>query len=280
MARPITSSWNPTQLEQLAEDPFDTSMGPAKVKTNATFGYLKALGNRQGPHPLASEWVGTSLAHWFGLPVADFAIIHLEQVDCFNLPRGAKTQPGPAFISRHVPGRTWGKSADELKRLENPSDITRLVVFDTWVRNCDRHPKDVKNRKPNYANVYLGETENSERYRLYAIDHTHCFDCGGELTARLSDIDKVKDDGVYGLFPEFEPFITVGELAWCQAMLHAVEEAKVRQIVDAIPAQWEVSLEARISLVELIVRRAGYLADKINCGWGVNWWLTPEESEL
>lgn len=279
MTRPTESHWNPTLFEQLVEEPYDTSMGTAKVKTNATFGFLKAMGNRQGPHPLASEWVDTSLARWFGLRVADFAILPLEQIDCYQLPRGAKTLPGPAFVSRYVFGRTWGKSVDELKRLENQSDITRLVIFDNWTRNCDRHPTDVNTRKPNYANVYLGDTENPEKYRLYAIDHTHCFDCGRDFTAKLSDINKIKDDGVYGLFPEFQPFISDGELTWCKAMLRTVEIKEIRQIVDSIPAEWDVSSEARLALVELIVQRAGYLATKIENGWGSKWWQTPRESK-
>ena len=276
MARPIPATWRPTQLEELVEQPFDTSMGTAKVKTNANFGYLKALGNRQGPHALASEWVGSSLAAWFGLPIAEFAILHLEAIDCYPLPREAQTQPGPAFVSREIPGRTWGGSADELRRLENPEDITRLVVFDNWIRNCDRHPPNFPDRKPNYANVYLGHTENPEKYRLYAIDHTHCFDCGREFTAKLSDIGKIRDDGVYGLFPEFRSFIDTSELHWCKSMLKSITKENVRQIVEKIPSEWEVEQAMRIAIVELVVQRAGYLADKIENGWGVEW-RTPSE---
>jgi len=61
-------------------------------------------------------------------------------------------------------------------------------------------------------------------------------------------------------------------------MLRTVETKEIRQIVDSIPTQWDVSTEARLALVELIVQRAGYLADKIECGWGTKWWQTPWES--
>jgi hypothetical protein len=50
--------------------------------------YVKVLGNKEGPHMLASEWVGTSLAQWFGLRVPDFAIIQLPPEACFKLPDG------------------------------------------------------------------------------------------------------------------------------------------------------------------------------------------------
>jgi hypothetical protein len=53
---------------------YDTSTGTTKVKTDATIGYLKALGNRQGPHVLASEFIASSLAVWFDLTVPEFSI--------------------------------------------------------------------------------------------------------------------------------------------------------------------------------------------------------------
>jgi hypothetical protein len=279
MADPHTTrtAWTPTQLEELVDGPFDTSMGTAKVKTNATYGFLKAMGNRQGPHALACEYVGTALARWFGLSVAEPAVMRLEEVDCYPLPRGARTAPGPAFISRYVPGHTWGRSTEELDRLENRRDITRLVVFDTWVQNCDRHPPDLETRNPNYANVWLADTDTPNVSRLYAIDHTHCFDRHPELTPRLSEIGRVRDEGVYGLFPEFVPYIDRGELAWCKAMLQSLKEQMVRGVVDGIPPEWDVSKRAGDALVELIVKRAAHLASKIDKGWGVSWWYPPAE---
>lgn len=277
MTRPASDNWSPTRLLRLAEEPLDTSMGTAKVKTDATFGYLKALGNRQGPHALACDWIGTSLAKWFDLPVAECAILTLDDVDCYPLPRGARVSPGPAFVSRHVPGRTWGKTAFELESLENRQAITRLIVFDTWVRNCDRHPPDLQTRKPNYANVYLGETADPAAHRLYAIDHTHCFNCGRDLTPRLADIDAIKDDRVYGLFPEFQPFVDVFELAWCKTKLYDFKPAVAHEIVTQLPAKWEVSVAAMDALVEFVHRRAIYLADKIDNGWGSDWRGPPPE---
>jgi hypothetical protein len=271
-----SAPWHPTRFVRLAGRPLASSTGAAKVKTNATFGYLKAMGNGEGPHALACEWVGSSLAKWFGLSVPEFAIVRLTAKDRYSLPGGRRTEPGPAFVSRFVPGDTWGGSLEELQCLENPRDLTRLVVFDTWVRNCDRHPPAAANRKPNERNVYLGATKNADLVRLYAIDHTHCFDGRPELTPKLADLDIVRDDDVYGLFPAFRAFIDSDELAWCKGFLQAVESKEVRSIVDGIPIEWEVSPEARNALIELICRRAAYLADKIQGGWGSDWRASSE----
>lgn len=76
-------------------------------------------------------------------------------IEPFDLPRRAKAQPGPAFAAKAMPGDPWGRSSLPLDFLVNHDDITRLVVFDTWTLNCDRHYHDVTVRKPNYDNVYL-----------------------------------------------------------------------------------------------------------------------------
>jgi hypothetical protein len=263
-----TTPWQPRRLLRVIQS-YDTSMGTTYVKTDATFAYIKALGNRQGPHCLASELVASSLARWFGLTVPDFAILPLPTDAAFDLPRSARAQPGPAFVSHHTPGRTWGGEASELAALENPTDITRLVVFDTWVRNCDRHPPDLTTRKPNYANVYLADTDSPNRCRLLAIDHTHCFDSGRDFTHRLADIDKVQDPRTYGLFPAFRPYLDVGELAWCRSLLLSATREMVAGQVALIPAEWDVPARAAAALVDMICGRAAFVASMIAGGWPI-----------
>jgi hypothetical protein len=264
--RPSPQLWQPTRLVRVVES-YDTSTGTTKVATDATFGYLKAMGNRQGPHVLAAELVASSLARWFGLTVPDFAVIRLPAEACFDLPRGARVEPGPAFVSRHVSGRTWGGSDTELRILENPSDITRLVVLDTWLRNCDRYPADLSARKPNYANVYLADMEKAGQAKLVAIDHTHCFDCGRDLSERLAHIDHVRDERTYGLFPAFAGFVTRSQVSWCGALLESLQRETVDGIIATVPAEWQVDERARTALASLVHGRAGFMADRIKAGW-------------
>lgn len=263
---PSPRLWQPTRLVRVVKS-FDTSMGTTKIKTDATFAYLKALGNHEGPHALASELVASSLARWFGLTVPDFALIDLPADACFDLPRGARTQPGPAFVSRHMQGRTWQGSETELRDLENPTDITRLMVFDTWVRNGDRHPPDPATRKPNYANVYLADTDRPGRSRLLAIDHTHCFNAGRDLNERLGDIGNVKDEATYGLFPVFLRFIDTGELHWCMSLLRSVTREQVEAVIARLPREWLVDARGASALAAQIHARAAFVADRINSGW-------------
>lgn len=131
MAWTVELTWNPTELLEVA-DSADTSTGVTEVTTDAGRAYIKPMGNRQGPHVLATDWVGTHLARWLGLSTFDIAVLRLKADDSFPLPRGYRAEPGPAFASRALLGESWGKSLEQLDLLVNPEDITRLVVFDTW----------------------------------------------------------------------------------------------------------------------------------------------------
>lgn len=260
----LETSWNPTRLMEVAGSA-DTSTGVTEVTTDAGRAYIKPMGNRQGPHVLATDWVGTHLARWFGLSTFDIATVPLDADDTFPLPRGYTAQPGPAFAARAMAGETWGRSREHLDVVVNPEDISRLVVFDTWTLNCDRHHHDVTVRKPNYDNVYLtSEGVEPGRRRLIAMDHGLCFLRPGEdLTAKLANIDKVKDDHVYGLFPEFRNRLRQGIITSSAARLREMDAVTARAIVETVPREWEVTPEARTAWSELIYRRAGFVADNV-----------------
>jgi hypothetical protein len=265
MAWVLESNWKPTRLLEVAGSA-DTSTGATEVTTDAGRAYLKPLGNRQGPHVLATDWVATHLAKWFGLSTFDIAILMLGADHTFPLPLGYAVQPGPAFAARAMAGEPWGISGLQLDLLTNPEDISRLVVFDTWTLNCDRHHHDRTVRKPNYDNVYLSsEGVEPGRRRLIAMDHGLCFIRSGEdLTPKLSNIDKVKDESVYGLFPEFRGKLREDIINVCATRLREMNAASADAIIATVPREWEVPNEARQAWSNLICSRAGFVADNVH----------------
>ena len=265
MAWVLESNWNPTRLIEVAASA-DTSTGATEVTTDAGRAYIKPMGNRQGPHVLATDWVGTHLAKWFGLSTFDIAILQVEETAVFELPRGVMAEPGPAFIARAEMGDAWGGGPKELETIVNPDDIARLVVFDTWTLNCDRHYFDATARKPNYANVFLStEAVEEGRTRLIAMDHGLCFiRTGEELTAKLAHIDKVRNEHLYGLFPEFLRKLREDIISSCATRLRQMDAATADAMIATVPGEWAVSNEARKAWSELIYRRAGFVADNVN----------------
>lgn len=265
MAEADQPSWPPTRFVRF-ERSLKTSMRTAQIVTDAGKAYCKAMGNPEGPHALACECVGTRLAKWLGLPTFDCAILTLDDLDEIPFDDGGQASPGPAFVTRAQKGHPWGGTARELELVENPEDVAKLVVFDTWTLNCDRHPADLDSRKPNYDNVFLTEEGASPgHFRLIAMDHTHCFTCGRDLNERIASIDRTKDDRVYGLFPGFVPTVQAQRVAVEAAAerLRAFDGTVGTEIVSTIPADWQVSDTARAALVDLMTQRAGFVADNI-----------------
>jgi hypothetical protein len=255
--------WQPTMYLRF-EEALDTSMGTARIVTDAGAVYIKALGNRQGPHPLACEWVATHLADWFGLAILECALMTIDAgVDEIPFLRGGNAASGTAFVTHAIQGHTWGGTAEELAKLANPDAVSRLVIFDTWTRNCDRHPPDLTQRRPNYDNVFLTDLTDADsgRQKLMAIDHTHCFTCGRDLDDKIANVAWVKDDRLYGMFPGFVPHVRQTDVEAGIARLRELKESFVAGIVATIPRDWEVEDTARKALTELICRRAEFVAD-------------------
>jgi len=259
-----SDEWRPTRFRRFIES-YDTSMATALVRTDAGDAYLKAMGNPMGPHALACELVGTQLAQWFGLPVADFAIMPVDPEDEIPFSRGGFAAPGPAFVSRRLTDpEQWGGGTNSLRAIENPDDITRLVIFDTWTLNADRFPPEGVDRDAHRDNVVLaGEGAAPGKRRLFAIDHSHCFAGGRDLSPRLATIDQIRDERVYGVFPEFRPLLRMDVADGAAARLDGVTSAIIAPLIARIPSEWEVSDNARQALADLICRRARFLAENI-----------------
>jgi hypothetical protein len=98
---------------------------------------------------------------------------------------------------------------------------------------------------------------------LFAIDHTHCFTCGRELTRRIAHIDTIKDRRVFGLFPEFRPLLKKEDVIKASSDLRRLSRSDVRNAVKDVPREWGVSKEVLGALVDLIVGRAKYVAEEI-----------------
>lgn len=269
-------SWKPSQVRRVARV-LGSSMNTVVVETDAGGAYLKAIGNAQGEHALACELIGTSLAEWLGLPTLEFALIEvgrtgsqvlLDADETVPIARRRLAQPGAAFITREIDAETWSGTTADLLRLRNPESIAGLVVLDTWIGNPDRFPRRPEDPsistwlKQNLDNVLL-EILPKDKRRLVAMDFSVCLHCRagglrGEYDERL-----VRDDGIYGLFPAFEPYLRLEQV---QPFLDRLgDERRLAQhlvdVVDRIPKEWQVDARTGEAVQRFLSARARYLAD-------------------
>jgi hypothetical protein len=260
--------WQPKAVKRVIET-FQTSTRVARVATDDGNGFLKGMGNPAGNLSLAAELVAGELAHWFGLPIPPFAIVGVGTDFRIPMIDGGQLLPGPAFISKEVDGFS---GAGGLTRLLNPSDVSRLVVFDTWIRNADRCAPQSFGYPANYDNLFF--TRVGSRFQLTAMDHSQGFVESG-LEAALSDPYLLTDDEVYGYFPEFSNLIQFQAVSAAAQRLLEITPDLVCGILASIPPEWGISNAAKTSWANVIVVRAKavaqYLPAKIlfNPGLGI-----------
>jgi len=225
-------------------------------------GYLKALGNPDGPHALAKDLLGTHLAAKLGLPTFDYALIEITDIDDLPFAKSGKAEPGPAFVTRSEDGSTWDKDMRMLEKIDNPDAISGLVAIDTWLRNMDRYFLPLN--RVNLDNVFFSkESTGDGKLSLRAMDFSHAIQYGGELTICDNSIDKVTDDAVYGLFPEFREKITRDAIRHFASILGELTRHDIDDAVGLIPREWQLEHNVGTALVDYLVRRAKFVAESI-----------------
>ena len=147
-----------------------------------------------------------------------------------------------------------------IKHLECESDIAKLVVFDTWIRNIDRHDPRSNEPQMNSDNLlYVKETD-SDKYQLVPIDHSMCF--FDEPFNMIEGIQEdIEDPAIYGLFPEFQGYINDSSVADAIGYLSSLSEEFVLQCVNSIPPEWHLGDSMKTKLCHLICQRAKFVVD-------------------
>jgi hypothetical protein len=218
------------------------------------------MGNPAGNGSLASELVAAELAGLLGLRVPDFAIVEIQDI-IIEMQGSGPMERGPAFASRTLEGTPADGTKLFVQKLNRPGDVSKLIAFDTWIRNSDRcPPADALDPEPRRDNLFFAPT--GRKYDIVALDHSHCF-VEGDLDVELGDDQLASDPRVYGAFPEFEGFIRERDVIEATALLGRVTAAEAEQVVRAVPVAWGPSAQSREAWVRLITDRALFVSESL-----------------
>lgn len=125
-------------------------------------------GNGAGKQSLIAEYVGSQLAHSFGLPVADFEIVEVPQelIKWCGRDDANELGAGLAFGSKALPYvQEFSMAHMDQVDAQLRKDV---VVFDWWIHNADRTLTE-KGGNPNL----LWDQQHS---KLAVIDHNQAFE--------------------------------------------------------------------------------------------------------
>lgn len=184
---------------------------------------------------MVSEFVCAHLMDLVGLPSPRHAVLEVENT--FVADNNYTVLAGPAFATRWEKlAATYSGSAEVLKRLENPSVIAMIVVFDTWVLNGDRFGTYMGSGSDNLDNLLL--VPNGNKLSVMVIDHSHAF-VESTFEDGLPDM-WWEDDGVFGVHPNFAPFLVEDALFSAIDAVSSVTSQQIEEVIDQIPREWSI----------------------------------------
>lgn len=258
------TNWKPTKIKDYIYT-VSSSSRTAFIETDCGRAYLKAINNPEGRHILACDWLGTLLAREFGLATFDAAILDIQKDDVILMDASSQASPGPAFVTRAEEGIVMG-TVRSISNVVNIGDIPKIIVFDTWIRNCDRYAPGMRKGAPrsNADNLFLSrETPEKDVFLLKAIDHGHILTCGRPLSPQLAHIEFVQEPKLYGLFPFFLGSVTAEDIDREAKRLKDIRPQFWQTILRHLPIEWDVSDKTKQAIDQFLSDRATFLIKRI-----------------
>lgn len=224
---------------------------------DGNFYFVKYHDNRK----LINEFIGAQLLKLLDINVPDWALVQINP---------NSIMPDTRFFGRAPSGIGFGSkeftSFRDFYDLMSPKgkgtkqfilDIRRtflqIVLFDIWVRNCDR--------TINNTNLLIVLNE-KESYQLYAIDHA---DILAQLDYMSLSLEKETDIPIedtliyrnsffknietsYGLFFDEEIDRLVQEIK-------NIDEDTIINILNLVPESWSLNNEGKRSIIDFLIFR-------------------------
>ncbi|MCA3642346.1 MAG: hypothetical protein IOC63_10880 [Methylobacterium sp.] len=249
--------YQPTKVEFEVQT-FPSSTRPALVQTDVGLGYIKGLNNPAGIGALVSELIASELGTWFGLQLPHFAILMNYDIEVNMKNNGQRIEP-PCYYSHNIHSANAFDETDlMLSKLIKNDDLSKLIVFDTWIRNFDRY----LDGESNPDNIIFSYDAEAKGYHMHPIDHSHCISDVDFIGFPL-DEEAAEDERIFGLFPAFAPFISGPAIDAAVSQLGTLERGFVDACLNQIPTQWGVTGATKRSLADFICNRAGYVVSNI-----------------
>ena len=246
---------------------YGTLTSPILVETDTGNGVLKLPAGCGGTDSLICEFVGASLARWIGVQTPDFALIRTDS-SFVEMMRGldeSLAEEADGFISRYEEPLRF--TPQSIQYVKNKDMFTRLVLFDTWIRNEDRYFKKTgKSSSRNTENILLVKNgQHKDSYTITAIDHAEAF---REFQPKFEPEKHfgeraINDPAVFGRFPEFDPYLDWKVACRVVGRLMQVNEFEVQELFSRIPRSWALDEEIKKAFISFIVNRAAFVAENL-----------------
>lgn len=260
----LAPTWSPGKLKRLLPAAHRShAMKPRQAKFERSGAFVKPMYEGVSCDCLVCEYVISLLSAAFRICTPRCGIVKLDRLQArmFGQPTVIE---GSAFVSEEVAAGQWNGDGRDLSTIKNLDEISRLIVFDTWVLNRDRfcpsgRPVGINNGPhQNFANVLVAG-KRGQRRRMYAIDHGHAITYGEPIDVSIIADPKIKDSEVLGLFPGFREHVSLESLEQAVEDLKHIDPNLIAKVINLIPADWEFAESQRGFLADFLLLRAQFV---------------------
>lgn len=208
---------------------------------------VKLKENRLGTKVLVNEYIAAQLGEKMQLafPESSFILFTSAFIRQYQRRLKGKVSDGIHFASRYIEGSKYVHYY-HLPRVVNRNAFAGVILFDHFMHNADR--------TLNGKNMLV--CREKEGYRLYAIDNSHLFGSGrwrSEKLPRLVTRVSLNRRRAFGALlrrylkqSDFTPFVE---------RLKAISEDEFSEILDEIPAEWNLPQQEKAALLAFWQRR-------------------------
>lgn len=200
------------------------------------------------PKEMVNEYVVSKLAKLLSLPVIPFELIYLNEEFLKNTPALQAYDPGIRYgcqvIENSVIFSDKAETPPSKQEIINHSILAGMIIFDQWVYNSNRN-----------VNSLLLQPLEQGGYYVHMIHHYRCFPGGYRWNAETIGSQK----------PEYRILNQV--YRWCFSLLDddemlaafaegikSLPEERIKQVIESIPDEWEVSSEEREALYDYLIK--------------------------
>lgn len=220
---------------------------------------VKFKNNPSGTRILVNEYIAGKLGQLLSLPIIPFEIVQINDDFIKDHPilLQRKFASGSQFASLYIENciQLERNSRNENISVSNKDHLAKILVFDIWIGNTDRKENNV-----------LLEPNGKGEHFLYMIDHGRCFSNAKWTVKTLEKMPKLD--------------ITLNVHKWIVSLLQseneieaaiqemmAIPEENIRDVIQSIPDDWDVTDAEREALVTHLVK-AQQLLPQLSHGVG------------
>ncbi|MFY8073984.1 MAG: hypothetical protein ACOVNQ_19985 [Pirellula sp.] len=98
---------------------------------------------------------------------------------------------------------------------------------------------------------------------MRVMDFSHAIQFGGELTTSVGSIANIKDEAVFGLFPEFRKRLSRDAIRHYASILGGLSRSQLEDALGLVPHQWHLDSPVRSALASYLFQRAIFVAETI-----------------